>query len=72
MSNAVNDELHQYAMTMLEGRLAQVSDAQRAFFHKVYPRVTPENVVAAIDLCDRTIRKNIADPSRLSLNGCEQ
>lgn len=72
MSSAVRNEIHQHALHLLEGRLSQVSDVQREFFHKVYPKITPENVVSAIDLCDRTIRKNIADPSRLSLNGCEQ
>jgi hypothetical protein len=66
MSAAVRAEIHEHALKLLDGRLAQLSDAQRAFFRKVYPKVTRDNIESAIDICDRTIRKNIADPSRLA------
>ena len=66
MSIQVQMEIDAFKRQLLEGRLAQLSEKQRALFHKAYPApIASHKLELAIDLCDRTIRRNIADPSRL-------
>jgi hypothetical protein len=51
---------------MLAKRLSWCTKAQQEFFHKLYPKGVPEDkLISAIDLCERTIKKNIEDKSRL-------
>jgi hypothetical protein len=64
--NAAEAEVEAYKRKMLADRLAQCTPTQQAFFGRVYPRgVREEQLMNAIDLCDRTIRKNKADPTRV-------
>lgn len=66
MSKAVYQQIEVFKRTLLRERLAQCSEAQQALFHRLYPKGVPEdNLVSAIDLCDRTIKKNMANPLRL-------
>lgn len=60
MSTKVLEEIASFARVLLDERLAQLTEPQRTKFALVYPRVTDANIVSAIDLCDRTIKKNIA------------
>lgn len=56
----IRDEVEAFLREKLEERLSQCTDTQRAFFPKVYPgKVSYEKLILAIDLCDRTIAKNI-------------
>lgn len=61
MSEAVQQEIENHMRLMLESRLSQLTEPQRAFFHRIFPKgPSREKMVSAIDLCDRTIRKNQA------------
>lgn len=65
MSKIVEAEVESFKRKLLEERLAQCTQSQRDFFARLYPRGVPaEKLISSIDLCDRTIRKNNADPSR--------
>jgi len=67
MSVKAFKEVEDHKRKMLEDRLSQCTDSQRAFFHRIYSKGVPEEkLMSAIDLCDRTIKKNKEDPSRLS------
>ena len=69
MSEKVKKEVEQFERILLEDRLSQCTEKQVAFFKKIYPGVVPESkLIDAIDLCDRTIRKNIENPERLKVN----
>jgi hypothetical protein len=49
--------------------LPTCSPAQRMFFQKIYPNVsslTEERLRSALDLVQRTVRKNEADPTRVT------
>ena len=66
MSKQSESEIEQHKRTMLTDRLAQCSQPQRDLFARIYPDGVPErDLVSAIDLCDRAIRKNLENPSRL-------
>ena len=66
MSASSELEIDNFKRGMLADRLDKLSPAQRALFERLYPRgVVSTRLVTAIDLCDRTIKKNIADPARL-------
>ena len=66
MSKGVEKEVYQFKRTLLEDRLSQCTEKQKSFFKKIFPDGVPESrLMAAIDLCDRTIRKNIENPERL-------
>ena len=59
MNAKVNAEIAEFTAGLLERRLALLTDKQRAFFHRIYPQGVPsDKMVSAIDLCDRTIKKN--------------
>jgi hypothetical protein len=72
MSAAVRKEIEAFTRQLLRDRLAQCTPAQRGVHYRVYgagPDDIPEKqLIDAIDLCDRTIRKNLADPCRLNSN----
>lgn len=62
MSDAVRTEIAAFTRQLLGERLKQLTDKQRTFFkERVFPKgVKREDLVGAIDLCDRTIKKNKA------------
>ena len=66
MSKAIQAEVDAFTRSLLADRLAQCSPAQQALFHRFYPGEVPEHkLINAIDLCDRTIKKNLENPKRL-------
>ena len=66
MSKAVNKEVEDFKRNLLAKRLLQCTKKQQEFFNKVYPNgVSEDSLVSAIDLCDRTIAKNLKDSTRL-------
>jgi hypothetical protein len=66
MSKAVQAEVEAFKRSMLADRLTQCSPAQQAVFHRLYPGIVPEEqLICAIDLCDRTIKKNCENPKRI-------
>lgn len=65
MTIKVEAEIEALTRKMLEERLSQLTDGQRAKFNLIYPNIGKENMISAIDLCDRTIRANAKNPSRL-------
>lgn len=55
----VKDEVEAFKRKLLENRLSQCTERQIGIFNKIYPNgVSEENLESAIELCDRTIRKN--------------
>jgi hypothetical protein len=68
MNSAAIDAAKEAALGHLKKRLALCTEKQQAFFWKVYPNgpATFEKVAQAESLIERTIRKNEADPSRLT------
>jgi hypothetical protein len=66
LSNAAEAEVEAFKRRMLAERLTQCTSEQQAFFNRLYPKgVREDQIMDAIDLCDRTIRKNKADPKRM-------
>lgn len=65
-----NDVVRDALRAELTSLLGECSAAQQAFFLRVFPGgidAQPEDKLrGAIDLCQRTIRKNEEDPSRLA------
>ena len=61
--------IHKALYVALGIRLDACTKIQQEFFHKIYPKelkdFTQEEFKNAIDLCNRTIRKNLANPERL-------
>ena len=52
-------EVEQYQRGMLARRLEACTPSQKDLFNKIYPDGVPlDKLMNAIDLCDRTIRKN--------------
>jgi hypothetical protein len=70
MSARLSDSVVRSALTCeLDRLLPTCSPAQRMFFQKIYPKVsalTEEKLRSALDLVQRTVRKNEADPSRIN------
>ena len=61
----IEQEIEDFKRRALADRLALVYPHQRALFGCLYPNgVHSSKLESAIDLCDRTIRKNQADPER--------
>jgi len=64
MSKALDLEIEQFKRKLLEERLEKCTQPQRDFFKKIYPidrfpdGVPSQYLDSAIDLCDRTIKKN--------------
>ena len=66
MSEKVKNEIKRFERTLLENRLSQCTEKQKSFFNRIYPKgVSESKLIDAIDLCDRTIRKNIENTERL-------
>lgn len=64
----IEKQLEAIKRSLLMERLDQLSQKQRDFFSKLYPKgVSEKDLVSAIDLCDRTIKKNEKDPFRKDL-----
>ena len=56
---SAKEEIEDFKRRLLADRLGQCTEKQQAFFHKVYPNgVSAGRLENAIDLCERTIRKN--------------
>jgi hypothetical protein len=70
MSAAVKKEIEDHTRTMLVERLSLCTEKQRAFFVRLFGQpadVRSDDLVSAIDLCDRTIRAN--EKGRPTLEG---
>lgn len=73
MSESVRKEIEQFTRGLLAERLVQITPPQRGKFDGIFPkgvvRVAGRNLmddlVNAIDLCDRTIKKNVAETERV-------
>lgn len=58
---SAKEEVEKFARQLLAEKLGQCTEAQQAFFHRLYPRgVTSDKLMNAIDQCERTIKKNMA------------
>ena len=56
---SIQAEVEVFLRQKLDERLEKVTEEQRAFFYRIWPKPTPrEDLEGAIDLCDRTIRAN--------------
>jgi len=61
MSAEINSKVEEFKRELLREALEQCTEEQQAFFHRIFPAGVPESkLVGAIDLCERTIRKNKA------------
>jgi 3-methyladenine DNA glycosylase AlkC len=61
------EQIEDYMREMLANRLSQCSQVQRDLFAKIFPGEVPASKLEqCIDLCDRTIAKNLKDPARLA------
>lgn len=63
MSAEIHQEIYAKIETfkrgLLKEALEQCTENQQAFFHRIFPDgVSEDKLVGAIDLCERTIRKN--------------
>lgn len=79
---SIQDEVTAFKQQALGERLAQLTQPQRDFFWRIFSAAPPhaklkvvtgdvatipfERLETCIDLCDRTIRKNEADPARVA------
>ena len=55
----IQTEVEQFKRDKLAERLQRCTEEQRAFFARIFPGTVPKSkLIAAIDLCDRTLRKN--------------
>lgn len=60
MSAKVEAEVEAFKRKLLQERMEQLTEPQRTMFTKrVFPKGVPSDcLIGAIDLCDRTIKKN--------------
>lgn len=66
MSKVIDQQVEDFKRQLLANHLAQCTEAQQALFRRCYPNGVPgDRLVNAIDLCRRTIKKNLADLSQL-------
>ena len=57
---SISEEVEQFKRSCLDERLEQCTEEQQAFFHRIFPKGVPsDKLESAIDLCDRTIKKNV-------------
>ena len=62
MSTKIDKEIDAFIRAKLEERLAQITPEQKEFFYKLFPNKVPKDKLKiAIDLCDRTIAKNLKE-----------
>jgi len=60
MNKSVKERVEDFKRAMLRDALAQCTESQQAMFSRLYPGTVPEDKLEnAIDLCERTIRKNL-------------
>lgn len=60
MSTKIKQEVEDFIRDKLSERLSKLTDEQRLFFKKIFPGKVPyDKLYTAIDLCDRTIAKNL-------------
>lgn len=61
MSDAVRLEVEVFTRGLLAARMEQLTEEQLTFFNdRAFPEgVQEEDLIGAIDLCDRTIKRNI-------------
>lgn len=58
---SAKSEVEAFKRKLLSERLALITAPQRALFERLYPKGVPGAALeSAIDLCDRTIKKNAA------------
>ena len=61
MTLKINQEIEDFKRKMLNERIIQLTEPQLALFNRLFPdKIPEEKLITAIDLCDRTIRKNLA------------
>jgi hypothetical protein len=59
MSAEIYAKVEAFKRGLLNEAFMQCTAEQQAFFHRIFPNGVPEDkLVGAIDLCERTIRKN--------------
>jgi len=57
----LESKVEEFKRGLLNEALLQCTKEQQEFFHRIYPSGVPEKALAnAIDLCNRTIKKNNA------------
>lgn len=62
----IETEVETFKRDQLAMRLKQITPSQLELFNRLYPNgVESDDLNSAIDLCDRTIKKNEADPTRM-------
>ena len=62
----VKERIEAFKRQMLTEALDQVTEEQRKFFKQIYPKGVPEdNLISAIELCERTITKNKQKETKL-------
>jgi len=58
---AIDKKVEAFKRGLLNEALAQCTADQQAFFHRIFPGgVAESKLVGAIELCERTIKKNEA------------
>lgn len=63
MSQKVKREVEEFKRKLLSERHEHLSEKQLALFNRIWPEGVPsKDLEGAIDLCDRTIKKNEAMP----------
>lgn len=56
---SAKDEIEAFSRQLLDTKLSQCTEEQRALFAKLFPgKVRSDQLLTAIDLCDRTLQKN--------------
>jgi hypothetical protein len=69
---SINAEIEVFKRKLLEKRLARITPEQRAKFDRIYPNGPKyDQIELAIDICDRTIKKNEAEKPKneISMEG---
>ena len=66
MSAAVKKEIEESTRVLLRERLSRCTEDQQEMFARIFhggpDKVPADDLISAIDLCDRTIRSNEAKP----------
>ena len=64
--NTLADKTEVFKREQLAIILTECSEAQQTLFRRIFPNGVPtDKLDSAYDLVERTIKKNIANPSRL-------
>lgn len=55
----VREEIEAFKRKLLAERLAKITLEQKSKFDRIFPMGVPfDKIISAIDICDRTIKKN--------------